>query len=101
MKRLTYDTYHNIYFRQILGVEKGKPIYNNEFVFLGETEYLAGLLCAVYLRFGDVKREVRVATMEKGQNQEKSPSKWASHLQNSEIEVRGEAGVPGHSHSDA
>ena len=31
---------------------KAKPIYNNEFVFLGLTGYLTGLLCAVYLEFG-------------------------------------------------
>ena len=39
--------------------------------------------------------------MVKGLNQEKWPSKRASRLQNSEIEVRGEAGVPRHSHFDA
>ena len=35
-----------------------------------------------------------VVTIVKGLNQEKWPSKRASRLQNSEIEVRGEAGVP-------
>ena len=39
--------------------------------------------------------------MVKGQNQERCPSKWAPRLQNNEIEVRGEAGVPRLSHSDA
>ena len=39
--------------------------------------------------------------MVKGQNQERCPSKWAPRLQNNEIEVRGEAGVPRRSHYDA
>ena len=39
-------------FQQILGSVKLKSILNNEFVFLGETGYLTGLLCAVYLKFG-------------------------------------------------
>ena len=38
--------------------------------------------------------------MVKGLNQEKWPSKRASRLQNSEIEIRGEAGVPWRSHSN-
>ena len=39
--------------------------------------------------------------MEESLNQEKCPSKWVSRRQNSEIKVRGKAGVPQRSHSDA
>ena len=42
-----------------------------------------------------------MVTMVEGHKQEMCPSKRASRLQNSEIEVRGEAGVPRRSHSDA
>ena len=65
--------------------------------------YLTGLLCAVWYIWtsGEVRRGERVVTMVEGQNQERCPLKRASRLQNSEIEVRGEAGVPRRSHSDA
>ena len=56
---------------------------------------------AVYLKFGEVRKGEGVVTLVKGQNQERCPLKWASRLQNSEVEVRGEAGVLRRSYSDA
>ena len=63
-------------------------------MFLEETGYLTSLLCAVSLNSEEVRRDEEVVTMVKGLNQEKWLSKRASRLQNSKIEVRGEAGVP-------